>query len=454
MALGNASWAIPQQPFNLLIITADDLNCDSCGWMGSTVGATPNLDQFAATGHVFAHAHVAAPICQPSREALLTGRVPHRSGAMGFDPVLPDVPTLWETLHAAGYFTAGMNKLGHMKPDEKFNWDMRHDGGRRFDDSGRDPAAYHRNMLDAIDAAQERKQPFFINANIIDPHRPFYGTPQDRELSGSTIEEFREEQIVIPPFLDHLPGVRTEMTQYFNSVRRFDQSFGQIMRALDESGQADRTIVVFLSDHGISMPFAKTTLYHSGTSTPLIVRVPGLTQPRFDREHMIGEIDVMPTLLEVMGMTAPDGMDGRSFTPLLRGEKQPAREHVFTYMHSTSRRDVYPSRCVRTTTRAYIFNDWSDGMTRFRNEPMVGLAFKSMESAAADDERMAERLRMYLHRTPQEFYDLTADPGERRNLIADPARQHEIEQMKSLLLEQMRSTGDPLTDAFTAKTSE
>jgi N-sulfoglucosamine sulfohydrolase len=77
-----------------------------------------------------------------------------------------------------------------------------------------------------------------------------------------------------------------------------------------------------------------------------------------------------------------------------------------------------------------------------------------MESAAADDERMAERLRMYLHRTPQEFYDLTADPGERRNLIADPARQHEIEQMKSLLLEQMRSTGDPLTDAFTAKTSE
>src|SRR5438876_8154081 len=90
-------------PLNLLIVTADDLNCDSCGWMGSSVGATPNLDAFAKTAWGFAHAHSAAPICQPSREAIMTGRVPHRSGGFGFDPVNPDVPTLWESMHAAGY---------------------------------------------------------------------------------------------------------------------------------------------------------------------------------------------------------------------------------------------------------------------------------------------------------------------------------------------------------------
>src|ERR1041384_7431149 len=106
----------PDKPLNLLIITADDLNCDSCGWMGSKLGATPNLDAFAKTAYGFAHAHSSAPICQPSREAIMTGRVPHRSGGFGFDPVNADCPTLRESMHGAGYFTAGLHKVRHMGP--------------------------------------------------------------------------------------------------------------------------------------------------------------------------------------------------------------------------------------------------------------------------------------------------------------------------------------------------
>src|SRR5947209_1207140 len=81
---------------NLLLITADGMNADSPGFMGDRHAATPNLDAFAKTAHRFVNSHVSAPICQPSREALMTGRVPHRSGGLGFNPIRKDVPTLVE----------------------------------------------------------------------------------------------------------------------------------------------------------------------------------------------------------------------------------------------------------------------------------------------------------------------------------------------------------------------
>src|ERR1051325_4108853 len=119
--------------WNLLIITADDLNGDSMGWVGSKVGATPNIDAFASTCDQFLQCHVSAPICQPSRSAFMTGRVPHRNGALGFNPISLDVPTLPEVLKSNGYFTAAINKLIHMAPREKFPWDVALDG------SGKNP---------------------------------------------------------------------------------------------------------------------------------------------------------------------------------------------------------------------------------------------------------------------------------------------------------------------------
>src|SRR4030095_9706654 len=126
--------AIPAIPKpNLLVITADDLNGDS--WFDCKVGATPTLDSFSATCYRFEHCHLAAPICQPSREALMTGRVPHRSGGLGFTPIRLDVPTLTELMNSNGYFTAAINKLVHMAPASKFPWQLALDG------SGKNPAS-------------------------------------------------------------------------------------------------------------------------------------------------------------------------------------------------------------------------------------------------------------------------------------------------------------------------
>src|SRR5207253_2320098 len=99
---------------------------------------------------------------------------------------------------------AGFNKLMHMAPPGKFDWDFRNEGGKKnAQDQGRQPEMYFRNTTTAIQMAREKKQPFFINANITDPHRPFYGSPGDLAMNSAKIEnEFTEDQIVIPGFLD------------------------------------------------------------------------------------------------------------------------------------------------------------------------------------------------------------------------------------------------------------
>src|SRR5262245_66397106 len=102
-AAAAARAAEPATKWNLLIVTADDMNADSPGWMGNKLGATPNLDEFAKTAHRFVNNHVTAPICQPGREALMTGRAPHRSGGLGANPSPQDVPTPVRALDHAGH---------------------------------------------------------------------------------------------------------------------------------------------------------------------------------------------------------------------------------------------------------------------------------------------------------------------------------------------------------------
>jgi N-sulfoglucosamine sulfohydrolase len=437
--------ALPR--LNLLLITTDDLNFDSMGCMGCPLGATPNLDAFAATSYCFSHTHAAAPICQPSRSAFFTGRVPHRNGATGFNDINADVPTLPEVLGAHGYFTAGINKLGHMTPLEKMGWDFSLFSQERV----RDPRSYRQDVAEAIEQAKAAGKPFFLNVNICDPHRPFYGTPDDLARQGTPVEpEFREEEAIVPPLLPDLPDVRREVTQYWNSVRRCDQCFGQIMESLRASGEAARTVVAFIGDHGMAFPFAKTTLYNSGTRTPLMIRHPGLPEATINTRDFVSNVDMMPTLLQILRVPAPADMDGRSLLSLIEGQAQEGRDHVFTWINTIHGGVPYPGRCVRGATFSYLWNVWSNGETKFKNESMAGLTFNAMATAAENDPQLAERVRHFLFRTPEELYDLQNDPWEKRNLIGDATQQDRIKAMRALLLDEMERTDDPLLAQFRA----
>jgi N-sulfoglucosamine sulfohydrolase len=356
-------------------------------------------------------------------------------------------------LKSNGWFIAAINKTAHMQPAEKFPWDLRSDG------SGKSPKALREQFERCLKAAADAKRPFFINANITDPHRPFpSGDPsakvgkKQQDADASPVKMFSADEIVVPPMLEDLPDIRRELAQYFSAVRRMDESFAGLITALRASGQDTNTIVVFFADNGISAPFSKATLFKCGTWSPTLLRWPGQGKPAFNREDMIGGVDLMPTVLELLGVTPPPGMDGRSFVPLLKGQKQHGRDHVFTWVNTVASGKSFPSRCVRTKTRAYIWNEWPDGKTEYKVEGMSGLTFKTMQEAGAINPEIKARVDHYLYRCAEEFYDLKNDPTERQNLISDPKRQGEIQRMKKLLLAEMERTGDPLLSKFSGAT--
>src|SRR6266550_6720528 len=231
--------AAANKPWNLVIITADDLNADSTGWMGSKVGATPNIDAFAVTCHQIRNCNAALPICQPSRSALMTGRVPHRNGALGFGPVRADVTTMPEVTSRHGFLTAEINKPGHMIPRQKFDWDVILEG------SGKNPKALRDHFEQCMKTAAEKRKPFFINANSTDPHGPFPSKdpPPPSEAAAAPVKIFTESEIVVPSFLENLPAVRQEIAQYFSGVHRLDQTFGDLIAALKAAGHLDDTVI-------------------------------------------------------------------------------------------------------------------------------------------------------------------------------------------------------------------
>lgn len=386
----------------------------------------------------------------------MTGRYPHRNGARGFEPISSAVPTLQERLHREGYLNGILGKAHHLQPESKFCWDYL----RRQPDlgAGRDPDLYYQYAKEFFEAARESKRPFLLMANTHDPHRPFPESAQEQKkiaksngkfLPPKANRFFKPEEIVVPRFLPDIPDVRKEVAQYFAAVHRCDEMVGKTLAALEESGYSDNTLVMFLSDHGMAFPFAKTNCYLNSTKTPWIVRWPKRTSPgRVDRSHFISGIDFMPTVLEAAGAVGVDGMDGRSFLPVLLGEQQENRNTVYTVFHQTSAKREYPMRCVQDDRYAYIFNAWADGETVFRNESQSGLSFKAMQMAARTDEEIAARVDHFLYRVPEELYDLQADPNALHNLVEAPEFAEERDRMKAVMREFMERTEDPLLGRF------
>ena len=159
---------------------------------------------------------------------------------------------------------------------------------------------------------------------------------KDEKAFPPVSRTFTPDEIEIPRCLPDIPDVRREIAEYFAGVYRSDEAVGRILDALDDSGQAENTLVMFLSDNGMAFPYAKTNCYLNSTKTPWIARWPGKIRPgTVDREHMISTVDFMPTVLEAAGLPLTAGMDGRSFQPILQGESQPERDRVFTVFHKT-----------------------------------------------------------------------------------------------------------------------
>ena len=448
---------------NVLLITVDDLGWESLGLTGNPIpGLSPNIDRLASEGLWFAQAHVTVAICHPSRNVWMTGRYPQNTGALGFEDIDAGVPTLVEALARAGYYTGLMAKTGHVVPSRAAAWNEL--VAARELKNGRSPALYEERALAFFARARQAGKPFFLMANAQDPHRPFVGSDQevafrardaqsgDAQYGGGFPDasvQYQPTAVPVPGFLPDLPEVRRELAEYYTSVRRVDETTGALLQALEESGLADRTVVMWLSDNGMALPFAKANVWLQSTHTPWIVRWPGtVSRGRVDKNHFVSGIDLAPTILDLAGLPNLDGADGRSFLPVLRGAAQAGRERVFTQIDEVNSGVSYPMRSVIDAQYGYIFNAWADNRREFRIESMIGRTFPAMRLAAVTDTAIAARVRHLVYRTPEELYDYRSDPNARHNLIGSPGSDAIAAKYRELLLRHLRESADPQLPAF------
>ena len=432
---------------NVLIVTVDDMSADSIGVFGCELGnTTPNIDAFAKTAMRFDHAHVLVGNCMPGRNIMWSGLYSHVNGVEGFQQnTNPDYPVLCDLAQQAGYFAAIRGKVQHSTPYHPYAWDAvldtDADGKKRH---VKDVKSYGDSTYDGITLAKQAGQPFCMMVNISDPHKPFYAGAKD-PFQPSHV--FSANEMPVPGFLPSDDVIRGELALYYSSVRRADDCFREIMNALEKSGEAENTFVMFLSDHGMPLPFAKTQLYHHSTHTPLLVRWPSVTKPdSVDRDHMVSAVDFLPTLLDVMQTDhpTPTRLHGRSFAPILRGEKQKNRDHVVLQYNENSGRNRHPMRGIQTKNMLYLYNPWSDGIRKFATATTGTATYRQMVKRAPKESDIAARLQLFDHRVVHELYNIQEDPNCLINLIDSPKHANKLHELRTTLTEALLGMQDPV----------
>ena len=433
---------------NLLVITVDDMSADSLGCFNCKLPNTsPHIDKLASESLAFRHAHVQVGNCYPSRNVMFSGLYPHNSQVEGFYKIQNDYPTLTDLLKKAGYYTGIRGKVTHTTPYNPYPaWDRdltNGPDGKKY--ALKDVASYGVSTARGIAEAKEAGKPFYLNINISDPHKPFWH-PNDKH---PTSREFTVDEVPVPGFLFDHPEIRKELVLYYNSVRRADDAVGSILEALAESGQADNTILVFLSDHGMPLPFAKTALWHHSTHTPLLVKVPGLTKAGSeDHEHMVSAVDFVPTFLDLLELPPPEKLDGSSFAPAIRGEKQPERTAVFKVYNENAGGGRHPMRGVQTRDYLYLWNPWADGENKFKTATTGTASYRTMQKVAQSNPQVAARLELFDHRVLEELYHVKHDPDCLKNLVDKPRHQEALARLRRKMEAFMRESNDHALEAF------
>ncbi len=440
---------------NLLFITMDDMSCDSVGAYGCKLpGTTPNMDRLATQSLRFNYAHSQVGNCMPTRNVMASGKYPHNNRVEGFYQIPnPGYLTLSDLMKAGGYFTGIRGKVAHATPYTPYpGWDVVLDtlpDGTQANQ--KNVASYHTSTQQGIALAKKAGKPFCLNINISDPHKPFWNEDGRPEVNKPS-RVFTADEVPVPKFLPDDRAVREELALYYSSVRRGDDCLGEVLRALRESGEEARTAIIFLSDHGMPLPFAKTQLYFHSTRTPWMVRWPGVTQAgAVEDQHLISVVDLLPTLLDIAGLPHPKGLDGRSFAPVLRGERQSVRDFVVTEYNENSGGNRHPMRSIITKDYAYLFNPWSNGERVMATATKGTVTYRRMQALAKTDPRAAERLKFFDHRVPEELYNYDQDSDALENLIAKPEFRAQRDRLTQQLEAWMVQTKDPMLEVFRAR---
>lgn len=404
---------------NILFFTCHDLG-RHLGCYGHPTVPSPALDALAGAGLRCANAFCTAPQCSPSRASLHTGCYPHATGVLGLAHapfgwrLTPPTQHLAHRLNAAGYHTALIG-MQHVIA----RGDAAELGYRQIWPVA--PAGEEATRAAAVLRELAGGPPFYLEVGFEEPHRPY-------DFGGATPDATRG--VAVPSYLPDVPAMRQEMAAFQGAVRAMDTAVGRILAVVDELGLAANTWVIFTADHGIAMPRAKGTLYDAGIEIALLMRWPERHLAGGTVHPLVSNVDMVPTMLEGLGLPVPATLQGRSFWPLLRGGTYTPRTEIFA--EKTFHTYYEPMRAIRTATHKYIVNfevsTAVDVPTDVRTSPAYALLLPELDR----------------ERVPVELYDLAADPGERTNLAGQPAVAAIEDDLRRRLRAWMQETGDPL----------
>jgi len=434
---------------NIIIITLDDMNWDSAGIYGNTIlEITPNIDQLGKEGLVFEYGYVQASNCSPSRGVIMSGMYPHQSGMRGFYYVKPNQKTLPEILKDNGYFTGVINKTkdSSLSPNFDLYWDTILEFNSR---EKRSAPAYGTMVSQFLGRAKDSKKPFFCVVNIADPHKPFFNDDSSRKIGFDAFKPskiYSSEDIEMPEFLPNKPKIKNEIINYYNSVKRGDDCVGYILESLKKSTQNENSIIFLLSDHGMPLPFAKSTVYQNGLRVPFLMHWPNqIFGGKKNNKDLVSAIDIGPTILDILNIPIPDYFEGFSFNPK---SQNLSPKYVFGQFDENAGGIPRPSRTIISNRYGYIFNAWATGKYEFKSAVNSHTSFKVMKSEAEINQKVKKRFEFWKFREIEELYDYHKDPNGLNNIIDDPKYKSVVRQLRIELKKQMQHTNDYMLIAF------
>lgn len=449
---GRAGEHLSAKARNVVLILSDDHRYD---FMGFHPGApafleTPNLDRMAREGAHMANAFVTTSLCSPSRASILTGQYMHRHRVVDNQRPVPAGTVFFpERLQQAGVRTAFIGKwhMGHDSDESQRgfdHWASFRGQGDYFDQElningeHRRFRGYNSDTLSdlACEWLGERKQedrPFFLYLSYKAPHYPFTPAPRHAgryagqvvpypETMARTERNYRTQPRWVAERrnsihgVDHMetgrydgdpvPDFEALFRGYCEAVHSLDENIGRVLRTLEDSGLKDSTLVFYLGDNGFHLGehgfYDKRDAFETSMRIPLLAWGPGLIESGTRIESMVLNLDLAPTILDVFGVPSDraDRFDGRSFLPLLRGRQIPWRDHfVYEYQWEWNFPATPTQYAIRTERYKYVHYQgvWD------------------IDS----------------------FHDLATDPAERHNLIAVPAFQAQIAELRERLFQEL-----------------
>jgi len=456
----------PARKPNVLFIAIDDLN-HWVGYLGRNLQTkTPNLDKLAGRGVWFSQSYCAAPVCNPSRAALMSGLRPATTGVYenndDWRTVVPIDKPLTTAFRNAGYYVCGAGKIYHgsyMRPEEWDDYLTRHKGGQpapkgdggvggiRFgavDATDEDMEDYHIVNYGIEQLSKPHDKPLFLAVGLHKPHMPWYVPRKYFDLHPL-------DKIELPPYreddLNDLPAAGVAMARpegdhaailasgrwkeaiqaYLATISFCDAMVGRLIDAFDKSPLRENTVLVLWSDHGWHLGekhhWRKFALWEETTRSPLIWVVPGLTPAGARCDRTVDFMSIYPTLMDLCGIPQPAHVQGTSIRTLLANPQAPWDKPALTTYR-------YMNHAVRSEAWRYI--RYADGGEELYDEVKDPYEWTNLATGADQAGKKAELGRWMPTENKPDIAGgkrdkKATDGGERRAKQAKRAAQREKE---------------------------